>query len=236
MDTNILKFSADGRYVLAQDDSTIFVLSREPFAVLFTIEADDAFPAQFTPDSKAVVFHTLGMRVERWDVASRLRTGAFQLVVRGGCTQNRAVAQWRGARLHRWRDKHVPDRRRHGRAGLQEDSGLLARSWVCLAMADSGQYIRASWYRMASRPTAAISWPVTSREPSWWWTCPQKLKRRCPRPFGVRSARALPLSGTTKWRSYKLEQPDESELIRFPSGESIKFTHAWRPRQLGNKR
>jgi hypothetical protein len=36
------RFSPDGKYVLAQDDGGIHVLSRDPFAVLFFIEAPDA--------------------------------------------------------------------------------------------------------------------------------------------------------------------------------------------------
>ena len=82
-----LQFSRDGRYALAQDDSSIYVLSREPFEFLFRIDADDAQPAQFTPDSLGVVFHTYDLRVERWSLSSRSRTGAFELIARNGCIQ-----------------------------------------------------------------------------------------------------------------------------------------------------
>ncbi len=69
-----LRFSPDGRFLIAQDDAGISVLSREPLAVLFRIDAPDAQGAQFTTDSADVVFHTSDLRVERWNVATRKLT------------------------------------------------------------------------------------------------------------------------------------------------------------------
>ncbi len=86
-DINHLRFSRDGKYVLAQDDSGINVLSREPFASLFRIKAADARPAQFTPDSRQIVFHTSNMRVEAWDIAEQKLKSAREAVVRKACMQ-----------------------------------------------------------------------------------------------------------------------------------------------------
>jgi WD40 repeat protein len=86
-DLSHLKFSPDSQYVLAQDDSSIFVLSREPFALQFRIDAPDAHAAQFTPDPQGVVFDTRGMRVEEWYIADEQRTGVHELVVPDGCAQ-----------------------------------------------------------------------------------------------------------------------------------------------------
>jgi hypothetical protein len=86
-DLSYLKFSPDGQYVLAQDDSSIFVLSREPFALQFRIDAPDAHAAQFTPDSQGIVFDTHGMRVEEWNIADEQRTSVHELVVPDGCLQ-----------------------------------------------------------------------------------------------------------------------------------------------------
>jgi hypothetical protein len=82
-----LRFSPDGHYVLAQDRSLIIVLTVHPLAVLFQIPAEKADVAQFTPDSRQVVFiasHTnlqaglpfseSGTRVERWSVTQHART------------------------------------------------------------------------------------------------------------------------------------------------------------------
>lgn len=86
-DINHLRFSPDGKYLLAQDDSGINVLSRQPFQSLFRINAADVRPAQFTPDSRQIVFHTPNMRVEFWDIAQQKLKSAREAVVRKTCLQ-----------------------------------------------------------------------------------------------------------------------------------------------------
>lgn len=66
-----LQFSPDGKYLLAQDDSSIFVLTREPLANLFSIDAPGAKAAEFGPDSAFIVFDDEELRVQKWDIASR---------------------------------------------------------------------------------------------------------------------------------------------------------------------
>jgi hypothetical protein len=87
-DINNLHFSPDGKFVLAQDDGGIHVLSRDPFQFLFFIEAPNADKAFFSPDSKAVVFKTPALRVEIWDVASQTRTSVHEMLLRVGCIQS----------------------------------------------------------------------------------------------------------------------------------------------------
>jgi hypothetical protein len=84
-----LRFSPDGRYILAQDDAEVAVLTAHPFSVLFRIAAENATEAQFTPDSQQVVFVSSVTRVspqaiaykdsvahaERWSMTDRLRVG-----------------------------------------------------------------------------------------------------------------------------------------------------------------
>ncbi|HWQ03387.1 MAG TPA: M48 family metalloprotease [Candidatus Nitrosotenuis sp.] len=84
-----LKFSRDGKYVLAQDAGSIFVLSREPFEVLFRVDALDAFPAQFSPDSHSIVFYTNTFRVEVWNIADERRTSLQEMTVHASCIQAR---------------------------------------------------------------------------------------------------------------------------------------------------
>jgi WD40 repeat protein len=86
-DINHLRFSPDGRHIISQDDSGIDVITREPFAHLFHIDAAEAKPAQFTPDSKSVVFYNHDLRVEEWDVASKKLKSAKELYAREGCIQ-----------------------------------------------------------------------------------------------------------------------------------------------------
>jgi len=86
-DIRQIRFSPDGKYVLAQDDATIYVMTREPFAPQFTIYAPEANPANFTRDSESVVFYTDRLRVESWSVEDRARTSANELTVTQGCRQ-----------------------------------------------------------------------------------------------------------------------------------------------------
>lgn len=86
-DLNQLKFSQNGKYILAQDDSGIFVLSREPFKVLFRIEAPEAKPAKFSPDSQSIVFDTETMRVERWNIAAQKPDSIKEIFLREDCFQ-----------------------------------------------------------------------------------------------------------------------------------------------------
>ncbi len=86
-DINHLRFSRDGKYLLAQDDSTIFVLKREPLSVLFSIDAPDAYNAAFTPDSGSIVFYNPALRVERWNVEERKRASVNELALAFECAQ-----------------------------------------------------------------------------------------------------------------------------------------------------
>jgi hypothetical protein len=84
-----LRFSPDGRYVLAQDDAEVTVLTVQPFAIAFRIPAENAIDAQFTPDSQQVVFVSSVTRAspqsiayrnsvphaERWSIAGKARVG-----------------------------------------------------------------------------------------------------------------------------------------------------------------
>ena len=83
-----LRFSPDGAYVLAQDDAGINVLSREPFEPLFRIDTEfDTYYANFSPDSKEIVFYSDNLRVERWSIAEAQRTDVKEVVLLKGCLQ-----------------------------------------------------------------------------------------------------------------------------------------------------
>lgn len=82
-----IRFSPDGRYLLVQDDASIFLLTRDPLVTLFRIDAEDANPAEFTSDSGAIVFRYPSLRVEHWDIEQEQRIGVYELHVAGGCLQ-----------------------------------------------------------------------------------------------------------------------------------------------------
>lgn len=86
-DLRSISFSPNGKFLLAQDDSSIFVLSREPLANLFRFDAADADQAQFTPDSRSIVFVDKELRVEKWDVESKQRSSVHQITLPLECRQ-----------------------------------------------------------------------------------------------------------------------------------------------------
>src|SRR5262245_14967156 len=87
-DITHLRFSPDGKYILAQDDSGISVLTREPFRSVFRIDAPEVDEAQFTPDSRNIVFNTSDLRVEIWSVAEEKLSEAHEFVIRKTCLQS----------------------------------------------------------------------------------------------------------------------------------------------------
>lgn len=86
-DLDRIRFSPDGKYILAQDESTVFVASVSPLKFLFKIDALDAASAQFTTDSQRVAFHTSGLRVEEWNIATQKRLSVHEVVFPKGCQQ-----------------------------------------------------------------------------------------------------------------------------------------------------
>ncbi len=82
-----LRFSPNGKYILAQDDGGIHVVSRDPFAFLFYIPAPDARQAKFSSDSTSIVFSTTDLRVEVWGIVEQKRTSVHEITVRAPCLQ-----------------------------------------------------------------------------------------------------------------------------------------------------
>jgi WD40 repeat protein len=88
-DLHSILFSPDGAYVLAQDESSVFLLSRDPLQNLFRIDAPDAHNAQFSPDSHSVVFYDKEFRVEKWDIVGKQRVSIHQVTLPMQCVQTR---------------------------------------------------------------------------------------------------------------------------------------------------
>jgi WD40 repeat protein len=87
-DIENFRFSPDGKYVLAQDDGGIFVLTREPFQMKFRFDAVNAEAAHFSPDSRQIVFATRDLRVESWDVESQERVSISDVAAIHGCRES----------------------------------------------------------------------------------------------------------------------------------------------------
>ena len=83
-----LRFSRDGKNILAQDESSVFVLSRDPYKLLFRFDAEDSLPARFSPDSQSIVFNTPRLHTEQWSVTTQKLIAAHEPVARHDCLQS----------------------------------------------------------------------------------------------------------------------------------------------------
>ena len=67
-DLRQLKFSPNRKYLLAQDENSIYVMSADPVTNLFRVDAADSYAAYFTPDSQSIVFYDKELRVQKWNI------------------------------------------------------------------------------------------------------------------------------------------------------------------------
>lgn len=86
-DIENFRFSPDGKYLLAQDEGGIYVLTRDPLKFVFRIDAVDAEAAQFSPDSRQIVFFSSGLRVETWNIDHQEQTSVTDVPALHGCRQ-----------------------------------------------------------------------------------------------------------------------------------------------------
>jgi Peptidase family M48 len=87
-EVHTLRFSYDGKYLLAQDDGSIYVLTRDPLVIQFRIEAPEAYPANFSWDSKRVTFYNPDLHVEEWDLDAGTPVNVYEVVSSSGCMQS----------------------------------------------------------------------------------------------------------------------------------------------------
>jgi len=95
MELSQVRFSPDGKSILAQDESSIFVLSREPLAVRYRIDASGALPANFSPDSQSITFSTPGLHIEQWSVNEKKLLAAREMFPRKTCYDSRLAPDGR---------------------------------------------------------------------------------------------------------------------------------------------
>ncbi|HEV2196530.1 MAG TPA: M48 family metalloprotease [Candidatus Acidoferrum sp.] len=86
-DIENFRFSPDGKCLLAQDEGGIYVLTRDPLKFVFRIDAVDAEAAQFSPDSRQIVFFSSGLRVETWNIDHQEQTSVTDVPALHGCRQ-----------------------------------------------------------------------------------------------------------------------------------------------------
>jgi WD40 repeat protein len=113
-----LRFSPDGKLAMAQDESSIFVLTSDPLAVRYRIDARDALPAYFSPDSQSLTFATPGLHTEQWSTQDHKLIAAHELLTKKEC----------------YNPKLSPDGRTLVCVEITVDDGL---PWLGLAMIDT---------------------------------------------------------------------------------------------------
>lgn len=83
-DIRHFRFSPDGQYILAQDESTITVLKRDPLSVFYRVDIEEAFPASFSTDSKSLIVYNRNLRVQRWDITEKKLISTYEIAIPGG--------------------------------------------------------------------------------------------------------------------------------------------------------
>jgi hypothetical protein len=95
MELDQIRFSPDGKSILAQDQSSIFVLGREPLALRYRIDAGQALPARFSPDSRSITFSTPGLHTEQWSADEKKLIAAHEIYTPDACYDTRLAPDGR---------------------------------------------------------------------------------------------------------------------------------------------
>jgi len=80
-----IRFSSDGKYLLVQLESGIYILNRRPLEIQTWIYAPDILPVRFSADSKTLILATRSLAITRWNLADNRRSDETILKKRGGC-------------------------------------------------------------------------------------------------------------------------------------------------------
>lgn len=237
-EVNYLRFSPDGKYILSQDDAGIDVLTREPLKHLFRVDAPEARPAQFTPDSSTLVFHNRELRVEEWDVAARKMKSAKELFAREGCVQTALAPDGRtlacldgkfalvlydtatGEPFFQKKEFYTPDLNDYYRLLLHLILGILEEDstfeWVSMGYSPDARYFAAGQKSLTAGAlgfsnrlsTAAVD--LTTRTPV-------QLKDNVKRVLGDSFAFIAP----DRVVGLNTQDPRKSGIVTFPAGEVV---------------
>lgn len=101
-DLTNLRFSPNGQFILAQDNSAITVLRRDPLSVVFRFDVEDAFPASFTSDSKYLVVYNSNLRVQKWNVEEHTLVSTSEIAIRDGYWQTKISPDGRFMACYRY--------------------------------------------------------------------------------------------------------------------------------------
>jgi hypothetical protein len=80
-----LEFSPDGKYLLLQNESGLFLFATKPLKPALHIDADYLYPVRFSPDSQTLSGVSFALRTARWRIPSGETVSTGELQVSGGC-------------------------------------------------------------------------------------------------------------------------------------------------------
>jgi hypothetical protein len=80
-----MRFSGNGKFLIVQVESGIYILSREPLTVRAWIYAPEILTARFSADSLTVVFATRNLEITRWSVTENRKIDQKSLKAQDGC-------------------------------------------------------------------------------------------------------------------------------------------------------
>jgi hypothetical protein len=80
-----VRFSSDGKYLLVQVESGIYILNRHPLEIRTWIYAPDVLAARFSVDSETLIVATRRLATTRWSLADNRKVDERILRTQDGC-------------------------------------------------------------------------------------------------------------------------------------------------------
>jgi hypothetical protein len=219
-------FSLDGKYILAQDEGGIHVLSQNPLKYLLFIETRRSYRALFAPDSKSIVFYTPDLRIETWNIATQQRVLVREMALNTSCIQTALAPDGKSLACYDGDDTLWLFDTATGSPIVERKNFLRTRSMGLVLIShpisdstvnsDSGAPFRFAHlgfspdgkYFLAGGWTSAFSYDLLG-------------KREAVVGRGVRNAikDQFVFLGNDRIAAVNTEKPSKSPVLRFPSGE-----------------
>jgi len=221
-DLSWLRFSPNGKFILAQDNSGISLLTREPFAVVFHIDAPEALPAAFSADSRSIIFYTPSLRIETWDVAEQKRTALHEVVLRKRCMQTALSPDGGSLACFTWDFELLLLDVASGSAIYDKKQFYIpsyAEAWSFMLNMISGRRMVA--VHMGFSPDSRYFFAGNLNSAHLAFEIP--ARHAASLPSSIRDMTAGSFAFVDKDRVVAINRlsPQSSPIIRFPSGEKI---------------
>jgi WD40 repeat protein len=224
---DFLRFSSDGKYVIAQDEASIYVLTREPFTTIMRVDAEEAYEAQFTPDNKGFVFYTRGLRVEHWNIESRELVSVEEVHALRGCMQSRLSPDGKVLACLEPSETYIPlqltlyDTAENSSVFTKKaflgnvDGGMQSYNWYLYFREHEGNLIGMNFspdshYFVAAKFNGMVAFDLTTRKET---SLQGSIKKVLPSSFAF--------LGPDRIIGVEGDKGEKSTVLKFPSGEAI---------------